>query len=235
MISDLPVNIIKTDKTSGLQSSAGLQVLIADDHSLILEGFIRILQNLPEVRTIDTFSVGSSVCKALKTKRYDVYIIDMKLPDMDGFELIGFIRAAHPEAKILVCTMVEDTWLVNKMIQSNLDGIVFKNSSVAHIGQAVKSIAIGEKYFCPRFTQIKKQYEAHRKKIGTRTMNLTHRELEVLGYITEGMTSLEIAEKMKISDNAVEGFRKNLFEKTGVRNVAQLVAWAYENKLTGKK
>ena len=66
-------------------------------------------------------------------------------------------------------------------------------------------------------------------------MKLTPRELEVLGYIIEGMTTREIAEKMSVSDNAVEGFRKSLFEKTGARNAAQLVSYTYEKNLLGRK
>ena len=212
-----------------------MDILIADDHSLVLEGFIRILQDITDVEKIDTFIAGKAVCKALQTKYYDIYIIDLKLPDMDGFELIEHIRSIHSDAKILVCTMVEDVWIINRLIQVNVDGIVFKKSSVEHISKALQDISTGEKYFCPRFIQLKEQYEAVRKKSGIRAMHLTHRELEVLGYIVEGLTTREIAQKIQVSDNAVEGFRKNLFEKTGARNVAQLVSYSYQNNLAGRR
>ena len=212
-----------------------MDILIADDHSLVLEGLSRILREIPNVGNIDTFSEGMAVYEALQTNCYDVYIIDLKLPDADGFDLIEHIRAAHSEAKILVCTMNEDIWIINRLIKLNVDGVVFKNSSVEHVPQAVQDILAGGKYFCPRYAKLKERYETYRKKAGTRTMNLTCRELEVLGYITEGMTTLEIARKMDVSDNAVERFRKILFEKTGVRNVAQLVSFAYENNMKGGK
>lgn len=210
-------------------------ILIADDHSLILEGFSRLLQDMSDVGNIDTFTDGASVCSALQSTLYDVYIIDLKLPDMDGFELMEQIRAAHSGAKIIVCTMVEDVWVINRLIQSDVDGIVFKNSSVEHIGKALTCVSSGKKYYCPRFIHLKKRYDTYRKKTGNKTMNLTLREQEVLSYIIEGMTTREIAEKMGVSENGVEGFRKNLLDKTGVRNVAQLVAYAYENQLVGRK
>ena len=212
-----------------------INILIADDHSLVLEGFNKVLQDMPEDINIESFTTGEEVCRKLETNHFDIYIIDLKLPDMDGFDLIEHIRSMHSEAKILVCTMNEDTWIINRLIKMNVDGIVFKNSSIEHIGIAVQNISTGKKYFCPRFDYLKKRFEAFRKKAGKRTMNLTPRELEALGYIIEGMTTREIAEKMGVSDNAVEGFRKGLFEKTGVRNVAQLVAYAYENQLAGRK
>jgi len=210
-----------------------MNILIADDHSLVLEGLTKVLQNMPETGKIDAFTEGMSVCQILQTNRYDVYIIDLKMPDMDGFALIKHIRMVHSDAKILVCTMIENASLINRLMYQNVDGIIFKSSSVEHIGKALKSISQGEKYFCPRFACLEKQYEAHRKRTGTHVLNLTQRELEVLGYIIEGMTSSEMAKKMGVSDNCVEGFRKSLFEKTSVRNVAQLVAFAYENKLAG--
>ncbi len=220
---------------NGNLGANSMNILIVDDHSLVLEGFSRILQEVPGVGNIDTFTGGMAVCPALQTNRYDVYIIDLKLPDMDGFDLIGHIREVHSGAKVLVYTMNEDVWIIKQLIQSDVDGIVFKNSPVEHIGNALQEISAGGKYYCPRFTQLKDNYETQRKKAGSRSMQLTSREMEVLGYIIEGMNTREMAEKMGISDNGVEGFRRNLFEKTGVRNVAQLVVWAYENNLVGRK
>jgi len=210
-----------------------MNILIADDHSLVLEGLAKVLQNIPETGIIDIFTEGMSVCQILQTNRYDVYIIDLKMPDIDGFELINHIRAAHSDAKILVCTMIENASIINRLIYKNVDGVVFKSSSAEHLAKALKNISQGKKYFCPRFACLEKQYEKHRKKMGTDMLNLTQRELEVLGYIIEGMTSSEMAKKMGVSENGVEGFRKSLLEKTNVRNVAQLVAFAYENKLAG--
>ena len=202
-----------------------MNILIVDDHNLVLEGFSKILQDIHNVENIDAFATGTAVCDVLKTKCYDIYIIDLKLPDIDGFDLIEHIRAVHGEAKILVCTMVEDAWVINRLIHSKVNGIVFKSSAVEHIGLALQNIAAGKKYYCKRFEQ---HYARFHKKP---KMNFTPRELEVLGYIIEGMTSIEIAAKIGVSDNAVEGFRKSMFEKTGVRNAAQLVAFAYENKI----
>ena len=206
-------------------------ILIADDHSLILEGFSKLLQKMPETGDIDLFSNGAAVCDKLREKQYDIYIIDLRLPDMDGFELINKIREAHDDAKIIVCTMNEDVWVINRLMQTNVDGIVSKNSPSNHVEDAVRLVLTGATYCCPRFSHLKRRYETHCRKMGSRTMNITLREQEVLGYIIEGMTTREIAEMMGISDNGVEGFRKNLMEKTGSRNVAQLVSFAYENKL----
>ncbi len=225
----------KINQSNDNLAANGMNILIADDHNLVLEGFSRVLQEVPGVGNIDAFTGGMAVCQALQTNHYDVYIIDLKLPDMDGFDLIEHIRTTHSGAKILVCTMNEDVWIINRLIQSDVNGIVFKNSSVEHIGKALQEISLGGKYYCPRFNQLKDNYETHRKKAGSRSMRLTPREMEVLGYIIEGMNTREMAEKMGISDNGVEGFRKSLFEKTGVRNVAQLVFYAYENNLTGRK
>jgi DNA-binding NarL/FixJ family response regulator len=211
-----------------------VNIMIADDHSLVLEGFSRVLKEFHNVEKIDTFTNGAAVDRALQTMHYDVYIIDLKLPDMDGFELIENIRKVHPNAKILVCTMNEDVWIINRLLRSQVNGIVFKNSPLEHIGKALQKIVAGSEYYCPRFTVLKEHYEEYRKNAGSRTMQLTNREMESLGYIVKGLNTHEIALQMCVSDSCVEYFRKNLFEKTGVRNVAQLVAYAYENKLVGK-
>lgn len=211
------------------------EILIADDHNLILEGFIKLLQHAPGVNHIDAFTDGTSVCEAVKKKQYDSYIIDLKIPDIDGFELIRKIKKRHSDARIIVCTMSEEMWIVNRLLRADIHGIVSKSSSVDHIEEALTTVLSGERYYCPRFMHLKKKYDAYRKKVGNKTMNLTLREQEVLGYIIEGMTTREIAEKIGVSDNGIEGFRKNLMEKTGSRNVAQLVAFAYENNLVKRK
>jgi len=211
-----------------------MNILIVDDHNLVLEGVAKIFRDIPEVGEIDAFNKGAPACEALQSKRYDVCVIDLKLPDMDGFELIKHIRRQHSDAKILVCTMLENAAVVNRLLHANIDGVVFKMSAAEHVSKALQAVSAGEKYYCPRFALLEQQFRAKRKRRGIdASCLLTQRELEVLGYIAEGMTSIEMAKKMGVSENNVEGFRKSLLEKTGARNAAQLVAYAYESNLAG--
>ena len=186
-----------------------LSVAIVDDHALILEGFKSLMQGCG-VAGVETFIRSADLINAMQSKRFDVYIVDIGMPDIDGFELIDAIRERHKEARIIVNTIHEEIWLLRRMLDKDVNAIMLKSTDF---------MQMGEQYFCPGL----------KKRLAGQKRNIEHpsdREIEILKALAGGYTSKEIAAMLFISENTVETHRKKLFTKLGARNIADLMVKA---------
>ena len=207
------------------------RILIVDDHSLVLEGLSHTLEKIPGIGEITALTDGTSATNAIKDKTFDIYILDLELPDMNGFELIENILKLHEQASIIVNTMHEEIWTVNRLLELGVQGIVLKSSSSVHRAKAIKCILEGKSYFCPRFEYLAQKHTNYRKQLENKNSLPTKRELEVLQLIAAGKTTEEISERLFISINTVESYRKNLMLKLNAKNMAHLVSIAIKKRL----
>lgn len=204
----------------------GTDIVIVDDHSLILEGLKSLLSTSLEGSRVHIAQNASQLLSLTKKYQFSVFIVDITLPDMDGFDLIHIIKNKFPNAKIIVSTMHEEIWIVNKLKTSEIDAVVFKSSAGEHIVEAVRTVLEGGTYYCPGFRKIYKEKERNYCIIDEQSSIPTSRELEVLKAIAKGMSTHEISKSLFISENTVEWHRKNLMLKFGARNATDLVVKA---------
>lgn len=196
--------------------SSQIKIAVVDDHDLVRVGTEKILNDYG-ISHVEKF--GS--CSALMTRMdegnsFDFYIIDLELPDIDGFELIEMIRARYPVARIIVITVHDEIWTLRKLLLHDVNAIIYKSYLGNEIVKAIEEILNGNNYYC----------EEVNKDIDRALDSSSHpsaRELEVLYEIAKGKTSKEIAASMFVSDNTVEAHRKALFSKLGASNVADLI------------
>ena len=200
-------------------------ILVVDDHSLVLEGICRVLSKIPEVHVEDAVTSGEDACRLVDSKIYDLYILDVSMPEISGFDLILKIRQRSANARIIINTMHEEIWMVNRLIQSKVNAIVLKASASSELMSAVLSVLEGESYTCPRFAAIKNKLE-RTDFFRFPSDKPTKRELDVLSAVSRGMNTHEIALALGISDNTVETFRRKLIAKFGAKNTADLVVKA---------
>lgn len=198
-------------------------VLLVDDHALILQGLQSVISEMPEIGEVSLASSGNEVLLMLEKRSFDLYILDLELPDMDGLTLLKKISQRYPEAHIIVNTMHEEPWIVRKIMQQNLNGIVFKSSEVSELVDAVRIVLQGGIYFCREFKEFELQSAKRRKEMAESGMWLTQREKEVLKEIAVGEQTREIAECLHVSVNTVETHRKSLMMKLEARNAVDLV------------
>lgn len=203
-------------------------VLLVDDHALILQGIKFIVESMPEIGEVCTASSAAEAIALIKNKSFCVCLLDIELPDLSGFELLEIIKDKCPDSRIIVNTMHEETWIVKKLLQIGVDGVILKSSDTDEIKNALESVLKGEKYFCNEFNKIRKRL---RFSIDTPDYQslLTNREMDVLKGISSGMQTKEIAEMLYVSVNTVETHRKSLFLKFEVRNAVELVLKAINN------
>lgn len=199
-------------------------VLLVDDHDLVLQGLKRIVEcSLPEITTLCTAASGMEAQSLISSRRFDLFLLDLELPDISGLDLIAYIRARDPRARIIVNTMHEEIWFVKHLVQHNVQGILFKSMDSAKITEAVRRVLDGENYYCPHAEQVRMQI---RRSDEGRREEITPRELDVLKRISEGKNTQEIAEDLCLSPNTVDTHRRHLMEKLEARNVADLIMTA---------
>ncbi len=204
-----------------------ISVLIADDHSLILEGLVKQLESKPGLKVIGQANNGTKAWELFQMIFPEVVIFDIEMPGMDGIELTKKIKSNYPHTKVLLLTMHSEPWIIAKAKKALADGILLKNLETGEILRAVETIASGGSYFSPEINHLIKEGN----KLNPDVLNLTNRELEVLKLISKGYNTSEIAENIGVSVNTLESYRKRLLSKFDACNVACLVQKAMEMKI----
>lgn len=193
-------------------------VAIVDDHELILEGFKSLMRGCG-VEKVETFISAADIAGILPHRTFDVYIIDIGMPGIDGFDLVDIIREAHADARIIVNTIHEEIWLLRRMLDKGVNAIMFKSTDFTQMVDAIVAVLNGEQYLCP---SLKRKLQGCRRHIE----HPSEREIEILKALAGGYTSKEIASMLFISENTVETHRKSLFTKLGARNMADIIVKA---------
>lgn len=201
-------------------------VLLVDDHALILQGLQSVISEMPEIGEVCIASSGNEALSILEKKTFDLYLLDLELPEMDGLTLLKQIRRKYPAARIIVNTMHEESWVIRKIMQLDLNGVVLKSGEVSELIDAVRAVLQGGVYFCREFKELELQSVRRKRDVLECSMWLTQREKEVLREIAAGMQTREIAERLHVSVNTVESHRKSLMLKLEARNAVELVVKA---------
>lgn len=196
-----------------------VKIAVVDDHDLIREGLGSILARAGADH-VETYSTAMALVSQLDAGlTFDFYIIDLELPDLDGFVLIEMIRAKNPFAHIIVSTVHDEIWTLRKLLAREVNAIIYKSDAGNEIITAIEEIINGNNYYC-------ESVQRALKAAGDTSSHPSTRELEVLHQIAQGKTSREIAAAMFVSDNTIEAHRKSLFSKLGAVNVADLIVKA---------
>lgn len=198
-----------------------MNIAVVDDHDLIREGMNAVLVN-NGVSNVAKFSTAMELVSSLDAGiSYDFYIIDLELPDIDGFVLIEMIRARNPVAHIIVSTVHDEIWTLRKLLSRDVNAIIYKSGSGEEIVTAMHEIIDGRHYYCDAVRKVMDT-------AGDSSLHPSSRELEVLYQMAQGKTSREIAAALFVSDNTVEAHRKALFQKLGAVNAVDLIIKAVE-------
>ena len=207
-----------------LMKERDIRILLVDDHDLVLQGLKRIVEcSLPEIKNVCTASSGQEALLLIASQRFNLFVLDMELPDISGMDIIVRIREKDPQARIIVNTMHEEIWFIKNLIQCSGDGILFKSIDSTKIAEAIRRVLDGETYYCPYAEHVRAQMK--RSDEGRRE-ELTLRELDVLKRISEGKNTQEIAQELCVSTNTVDTHRRHLMDKLDARNVADLIMTA---------
>ncbi len=209
-----------------------INLLITDDHQLITDGLSQILKAEKMIGEIHAAKNGKEAVEIVMTKDIDCIIMDINMPELNGMEATKLIKKEKPGIKIIVVSMLCDPSIVIKMLKAGADAFINKDTGKAELLKAIDKVMHNEKYISPGisndlFTHL------NDRNINTTAneKHLTKREIEIIGYIADGLTNNEIAAKLFLSNVTVETHRKNMLAKLQLKNTASLVKYAAEHKL----
>jgi DNA-binding NarL/FixJ family response regulator len=203
-----------------------IKIAIIDDHDLFREGIKLVLGQIETFEVVFDSSNGLSFMEFLKNSSPDVILMDVNMPVIDGIETTKKAIELHPNLNVIALTMFSDTTHYTRMINAGVKGFILKKSNKFELEQAIKTVYSGGNYFSQEILQ-KMAFKS--VNFSSDSEKFTIRELEVINLICKGFTSQEISEKLFISVKTVEVHRTNIFRKSEVRNIGELIVWAIKN------
>lgn len=205
-----------------------INILIADDHTMFLEGIVSLLENEKNINIIGKATDGKSALEIIKKSIPDILLLDISMPEMDGIAVTKVIKEKYPSIKILIVSTHSNIQMIAKLIRMEVNGYLLKNAEKQELLHAIQIIQNGGTYFCK---EVEEKNDENNSKIKSETLQITelsNREKEILILIAQEFTGNEIAEKTFISLNTVNTHRRNLISKLNVKNTAGLVKYAIE-------
>ena len=216
---------------------ANIKILLADDHKIVRDGIKLMLESQAGIDVVAEAENGMEVLKKLGHETVDLIVMDINMPEMDGITATKAIKEKYPDLKVLALTMSNDDLHIRQMIQAGASGYIMKSAGRNELKEAILTIMDGKHYFSDEATQsiMMDLVKGKGKSSSPDPIHITDRELEILELIVQEHTNQEIAEKLYISNRTVDAHRRNLLQKTGARNTAGLVKYAFQHNLVSSK
>ena len=202
-----------------------IKLLIADDHTILRDGIVSLLQSEEAFTVAGIAGNGYEVMDLVSKNDYDVCLLDINMPGLDGMETAKLLKEKKPGIKIIMLTTYNDREIISELVHIGVSGYLLKNSDKQELVEAVHKVMKGRHYFSEEVENIILQGLAD-KKSGD-VITLTERELEVMHLLAREYTNDKIATALHISYRTVETHRKNIMQKTKAHNLAGLLKYAY--------
>lgn len=209
-------------------SAPKIRLLLVDDHPIVLDGLRANLSKIPWIDILGVASNGNEAVNLAIELKPDVVLMDLSLPELNGFEATRLIREQLPKTRVLILTMHESEEYVRQVVGSGAHGYLLKNAAPATLLQAIQSVAADQAFFSPQVSSVlfKEISRTMVNRPRSTEPELSGRETEVVAMIAEEMANKEIAKELGVSVRTVETYRERIFKKLGVRTVAGLVKYA---------
>jgi two-component system, NarL family, invasion response regulator UvrY len=197
-------------------------VMIVDDHVLLQDTWSLLLTSSEKYDVVGKAGNGEDAIELAKEKRPDLMLVDINMTPMNGFEVLQQVRKFSPGTKVIGVSMHSQPAYAKKMLREGAKGYITKNSNSDEFLFGINEVAEGRQYVCKQVKEILiDQVLSNGKSAGIEA--LSKRELEVIRYIRDGLTSKEIADILSIASKTIEVHRHNILKKLGVKNSAGLI------------
>ena len=212
-----------------------IRVLIADDQRVVREGLTMLVGLIDDIEVVGTARDGNEAVDGAQRERPDVVLMDLRMPELEGAEATRLICATLPDTQVLVLTTYADDESLFPALQAGARGYLTKDASAEEIEQAIRALAAGRTHLDPAIQQrlISAVLDAQPVAVAADAPalpdELTPREAEVLRLIATGLSNAEIAAALVVSNATVKTHVNHVFAKTGARDRAQAVRYAYQH------
>ena len=213
-----------------------IKALVADDHLLVREGIVAMLNHVEDIKTVAVVSNGEEVVYEIKNNEVDVVVMDVMMPGINGIETAKQITGIDGRIKIILLSMEVNSDLIAQGINAGASGYLAKDSPKSVLIDAIRKVYQGELFFNYQITNTIFRDFYKQSKLGHKTTTrgksvVSKRELEVLKLISQGKSNREVADELFISVRTVDAHRNHIMKKINAKSTADLVKYAIKNDL----
>jgi two-component system response regulator NreC len=210
-----------------------IRVFICDDHALFRDGLKAILREEPDIEIVGDARDGRDAVEQTLKLRPDVVLMDVEMPELNGFEATRRITQSERSIKVLILTMYQEEEVVARCLDAGASGYVLKDASATQLVHAIETVHKGGKYLSPgALQQVVTHYlDGGERTASTRYDTLSPREREVLKLLADGLSVKEIAARLGRSVKTVDVHKYNLMHKLDIHDRAGLIKYAIQKKL----
>lgn len=204
------------------------RVLVADDHTLLRAGLVKLIETMADVEVVGEASDGEEVLLMLGATAPDLVLLDIAMPKVSGLEVCARLSTHQGGIKVLMLSMHKEQQYVNKALQNGAAGYLLKDSAPAELAVAMRTVLQGKTYLSPALAQgmVSDMVNKLHGKAEPAEPGLTPRQREVLKLAAEGLSTKEIAIKLDLSVKTVDTHRTNLMNQLDIHDLAGLVRYA---------
>jgi len=207
-----------------------IKILIVDDHAVVRKGVRQILEDANEISVYGEASNGREAIQLCMQTDFDIALLDIALPDTNGIEVLKQLRHLKPKIRVLILSMYPEEQYALRALQAGAAGYLTKDSAPDELVEAIHKVCAGGKYVT---TSLAESMAAHMTEGYTKLPHesLSDRESEVMHLLASGKSTSEIAAMLSISPKSVSTYRTRIMEKLGATNSAEIIHYAYQNRL----
>jgi DNA-binding NarL/FixJ family response regulator len=207
-------------------SDQRVKVLLADDHTIVREGILSLLQAHPEVVVVGTAENGHEAVEKARRTFPDIVVMDIAMPLLNGIEAARQLKRLLPQTKVIVLTMYADEEYVLRALQAGVRGYLLKRSAAAELLQAIRTVEHGDFYLSSDISHVVVERFLTSSKPFDEAVTLSNRERQILQLVAEGHTNRQIAVALGITPKTVDTHRTRLKTKLGIHDTPGLVRYA---------
>jgi len=208
-----------------------VNIVIADDHSMIREGLKQLLELEGDIKVIGEAGDGKQCLDVVRKVKPDVLLLDINMPEMNGLQVLEELKYQKSDVKVLILTIHNEIEYLLRAVDIGVNGYVLKDSDSSLLKKAIFEVAKGEIFIQPSLTPLLRQSLLNMKDKEKDENALTKREVQVLKLLAEGMYNREIGEKLFISEKTVKNHVSSIFKKIGVTDRTQAAVYAIKNNI----
>lgn len=215
-----------------------INVLLADDHSMVREGLKQLLELDGDIKVVGEAGNGEMCLELMQSLKPDVILLDINMPQMNGLEVLEKMREMKAKQKVLILTIHNEVEYLMRAVEIGVSGYVLKDSDSKVLKEAIYTVCNGDNFIDATMTPLLKEQKYLKelqKEARSKEKLLSTREIEVLCALAEGLYNKEIASKLQISEKTVKNHVSNIFKKIGVSDRTQAAVYAIRHKFVDIK
>ena len=208
-----------------------IKILVADDHPVVRQGIMRIIEESPDMTVAGEAGNGQEVLKKVQENDYDMVLLDISMPVRDGMEIMEDLKKMKRNLPVLVLTIHPEKNYAIRMFKAGASGYLTKERAPYELIEAIRLVARGKKYVSPAFAEVL-NFSADMDTAKPAHQALSKREFQTMCMIADGKTVRDIARELSLSVKTVSTHRTNLLAKMNMKSNAEIIRYVIENRLS---